>query len=442
MEQLSLYDLLYEKYKITKPIRLIELFSGYGSQALALKYLGVDFTHWRICEWATKSIQAYNDLHIRDYTDYSKDLTTDAVIERLAAYGISMDYNKPMTLDQIKRKGVKWIRNTYNNIIATHNLVDVSKAKATNLNITDTEKFTYLLTYSFPCQDLSSVGLGKGMSRNSGTRSGLLWQVERILNECEELPQVLLMENVPEIISQKNINDFRAWQLYLEKKGYSNFCEILNAKDYFLPQNRDRCYMVSILGNYNFKMPRANNLKYFLKDFVKLGADKRYYLAESVLRTFTYFSGDKKSKKFKDLRGLRFNPQNIKTAKIANCITTRACTDVVNNTYIIETPNLHYDNDKACFYIKNGNQKKYIDTFNNDIEIKIRKNTPKEAWALMGVKNTDFTYVAKAQSISSQYHLAGDSIVTTVLMAIFGELLGIDYQSKITELVEELKECA
>ena len=66
MEQLSLYDIEYDKYKITKPIRLIELFAGYGSQALALKYLGVNFEHWKICEWAVKSIQAYKDIHFTD----------------------------------------------------------------------------------------------------------------------------------------------------------------------------------------------------------------------------------------------------------------------------------------------------------------------------------------------------------------------------------------
>lgn len=61
--QQTIFDVLYPKYKIIKPIRLIELFAGYGSQALALKYLGVEFEHWKICEWAIKSIQAYHDLH-------------------------------------------------------------------------------------------------------------------------------------------------------------------------------------------------------------------------------------------------------------------------------------------------------------------------------------------------------------------------------------------
>ena len=64
--QQTIFDILYKRYTITKPIRLIELFAGYGSQALALKYLGVPFEHWKICEWAVKSIQAYKDIHFTD----------------------------------------------------------------------------------------------------------------------------------------------------------------------------------------------------------------------------------------------------------------------------------------------------------------------------------------------------------------------------------------
>ena len=78
MNQTTIFDMMYPKYKITKPIRLIELFSGYGSQALALEYLGATFEHWKTCEWAIKSIQAYKDIHFTDdNTDYSKDLTDE-----------------------------------------------------------------------------------------------------------------------------------------------------------------------------------------------------------------------------------------------------------------------------------------------------------------------------------------------------------------------------
>lgn len=150
IEQINMFDIMYEKYQIKKPIRLIELFAGIGSQALALKYLGIEFQHWKICEWAAKSIQAYNDLHIRDYKDYSISLTQNEIIDKLVNYGISMDYNQPMTYKQIKSKGEKWIRNVYNNIIATHNLVNISQVKGGDLEINECDKYDYLLTYSFP----------------------------------------------------------------------------------------------------------------------------------------------------------------------------------------------------------------------------------------------------------------------------------------------------
>ena len=106
MEHSSMFDFLYDTYKIKNNIKLIECFAGYGSQNLALKYLGANYEHHRIVEWATKSIQAYNDIHIQDYTDYSQFSTFNEVVNYLIKKGISMDYKKPMTLDQIQRKRV------------------------------------------------------------------------------------------------------------------------------------------------------------------------------------------------------------------------------------------------------------------------------------------------------------------------------------------------
>lgn len=124
--QTSIFDVLYPKYKITKPIRLIEMFSGYGSQALALKYLGVEFEHWKICEWAVKSIQAYKDIHFTDdNTDYSKDYYIEDLRMFLYVKGISSNYNEPMTKEKINRLSEEQVRKIYNNIRATHNLVNI-----------------------------------------------------------------------------------------------------------------------------------------------------------------------------------------------------------------------------------------------------------------------------------------------------------------------------
>ena len=203
MEQIDLFECLYETYKINKPLRLVEFFAGYGSTALALKYLGVEFQHHKICEWAINSIIAYANLHQNELkyygVDYTKDLTKDEIVNALYEYGVSADYNKPATVDNLKRMKEDKIRLCYNSIKWCNNLVDISRVKGKDLQIEEAEKFTYLLTYSFPCQDLSLAGKGAGMEKGSGTRSSLLWQVERILQECENKPQVLLLENVTQI---------------------------------------------------------------------------------------------------------------------------------------------------------------------------------------------------------------------------------------------------
>lgn len=217
-------------FKIDKPIRLIELFAGIGSQAKALKNLGVDFEHYRICEFDKYAVKSYNAIHGTNFKTS-----------------------------------------------------DITKITANDLGIEDTDKFCYIMTYSFPCQDLSNAGLGKGMEKGSGTRSGLLWEVERLLNECDELPQLLLMENVPQVVGEKNIQHFAKWIAFLEKLGYKNFWEILNAKDFGIPQNRERCFMVSILGDYYYEFPEKQPLNLRLKDMLEKEVDEKYYLSKNTI---------------------------------------------------------------------------------------------------------------------------------------------------------------
>lgn len=116
------------------------------------------------------------------------------------------------------------------------------------------------------------------MTKGSGTRSGLLWEVERLLNETDNLPQLLLMENVPQIHSPKHMPDFQRWIEFLESKGYSNFYQDLNAKDYGVAQNRNRCFMVSILGDYTFVFPQPVELDKTMKDYLDDKVDEKYYL--------------------------------------------------------------------------------------------------------------------------------------------------------------------
>ena len=185
-QQISLFEFMYEPKVITKPIRLIELFAGIGSQFKALRMLTDQVESYKICEWAFNSYCAYNAIHIKDFQDYSKGLSKEELIKKVR--GTSINYNEPLTDKQLNSKPIEWLRKAYNNIVATHNLVDIMNVKGKDLEIVDTDKYEYIMTYSFPCQDLSLAGKRQGMSTSQadgGTRSGLLWEVERILNELE-----------------------------------------------------------------------------------------------------------------------------------------------------------------------------------------------------------------------------------------------------------------
>lgn len=531
-------------FKINKPIRIISLFSGYDSQALALKYLSINFEHYKTCEWAVKSIQALKDLHFKDDTiDYSKNLTQSEIIDFLTNKGISANYNEPMTREQIKRLGEQKQRQIYNNIRATRNLVNIQQVKASDLEIVDVDKYCYLMTYSFPCQDLSKAGLGKGMEKGSGTRSGMLWEVERILDECENLPQILLMENVPDVIGSKNIIHFAKWLEKLEKLGYHCYWQVLNAKDFGVPQNRERCFMVSLLGDYLYEFPKKQKLEIRLKDILEKEVDEKYYLSSKAIEGSlkTNFASSKLENKipkdgicptimardYKDPKcviepqlmeltqnqpqGYRvYDTEGISVSLVANGggmgaktglyavednLKRQLCNSLIVNNRVVENDVIRHSYSKSRMdnmYIQNNQfhdcsptldtrcdclgvvvkqQEKYVDKKlaetikNNNGEIpefvdlynarplkdgiagtlstscgndcgcgsfayisnlRIRKLTPKECFRLMGVKDEDFDKVAQNQSNASLYHLAGDSIVVNVLMAIFRQMIGED----------------
>ena len=286
-EQMDIFDLLYKPIKIKNKIRTIELFGGYGSQLLAMKYLGADVEQWKLCEWAVKSIQAYKDVHFEDDNkDYSKELTTDEIKQYLYNKGISSNYNEPMTKEQVYRLSEEQARTIYNNIIATHNLVNIQQVSGESLDIIDKDKYTYLMAYSFPCQDISGAGKGAGFDDTS-TRSGMLWEVGRILKECKELdqlPQILMMENVPLIHSQDNMVNFTKWMNQLSELGYKNYWQDLIATDYGIPQTRNRTFMISVLGDYTYKFPKPIKLEKKLKDLLEKDVDEKYYLSEAMIK--------------------------------------------------------------------------------------------------------------------------------------------------------------
>lgn len=443
MEQ-TIFDMMYPKFKIDKPIKLIEMFGGYGSQFLSLKYINADVEHHKLIEWAAKSIQAYNDIHIQDYTDYSKDLTDDEVLDKLFSLGVSLNYNEPATREQLKRQNYRKI---YNNIIATNNLVNIQQVKGKDLEITDKDKYVYVCSYSFPCQDLSNAGKKAGFNDTS-TRSGMLWEVERILDECNklgQLPQVLLMENVIQIHSPgDNVKNFFKWQSKLESLNYKNYMQDLIATDYGIPQTRNRTFMVSILGDYSYTFPKPIPLKLKLKDMLENNVDEKYYLSDKQIKDIQSWNAYEKP-----LENMEKTDKN----NISPTLTTRsgayaAGMILVKNAtakgYLEATDGDGIDISSRMEYHRGNVQKDKIQTITtsggNDrgvVEnLRIRKLTPRECGRLMNVKDEDITKILKNQSDSSAYHLFGDSICTNVLMAIFGELLNINWEEKLNELLE------
>lgn len=336
-----------------------------------------------------------------------------------------------------------------------------------------------------------------------GTRSGLLWEVERILGELgqDELPQILLMENVPQILNKKNLPDFHKWQSRLEELGYKNYVEVLNARDFGIPQNRKRCFMISILGDYSYDWPEPFELKYRLKDFLDSEVDKKYFLSEKMLR-YIVSTNDKYSG----------SQQPAKVNKtIASCITTKVERRCDVSTYIApELPDeidlrqigeldikghecikRVYDadgisptivtssggNHEPKIAIKNATKQGYLiaeegdgidiaqrsghrgtvqkgtaQTLKTEIDVGVavleekkllvRKLTPRECYKLMGFERKDHDAVeAYGQPDGQRYHEAGDSIVVTVLMAIFNQLIGEEnHREKITNYTAKLVE--
>lgn len=361
-EQLNIFDMTLPKFRIDKPIRLIELFVGIGSQAMALRDLGADFEHYRVVEFDKFAIASYNAIHKTDFPT-----------------------------------------------------MDITKIIGADLGIIDTDKYCYIMTYSFPCQDLSVAGKQKGMAKGSGTRSGLLWEVERLLNEVASLPQVLVMENVPQVHSQANMPDFQKWIEFLESKGYSNYWNDLNAKDYGVAQNRDRCFMVSLLGKWNFKFPHAIPLESTMKDYLEDKVDEKYFISEKGVE---YVTNPKRiEKKFTQVNG-----------DIALCITAKGNENWTGNFIAPEIiGKINSSQDGVVFSINgisgtltagHGNQPKIIDK--NKL---LRKCAPIECWRLMGFCDNDFRKAERTNSDTQLWKQAGNSIVKDVLMGIFRQLI-------------------
>lgn len=210
-------------------LKVLELFSGTGCQVQALKNIGIECVSTQ-CEIDKYAVNTYNQLHGE-----------------------------------------------------TPNLGDISKVKVEDLQ----EGQFDLITYSSPCQDFSVAGLGRGGNKGSGTRSSLLFECEKIIRKVR--PKYLLFENVKNLLSEKHVHNFMEWLKILEEMGYCSYYDVLNAKDFGIPQNRERIFCVSILGRHvPYVFPQKQLLKLRLKDMLEDKPDERYYLKKEIVDKFKF----------------------------------------------------------------------------------------------------------------------------------------------------------
>lgn len=353
------------------------------------------------------------------------------------------------------------------NVSESLNLGDITKIDERQLPKVD------FITYGFPCQDISLAGKQQGLFNNDGTktRSGLFFDALRIIEHTQ--PLVAIAENVKNLTSKKFNAQFQVVLESLESVGYNNYWAVLNAKDYGIPQNRERVFIVSIRKDVDtniFEFPESYPLKLRLKDMLEDEVDEKFYLSNNNLKWLSEHNENHTKKG----TGFKFKPKNPETdcastirANASFCPTDNAVE--VKEAHCIQVADLnHYQNDQMnrvysskgisptvltktsggreikildekpdveAYTIIGGMQKNqaikndgicttltssmgtgggYVPMHNCTTDSRIRKLTPKECFRLMGFKDEDFEKAEQVNSNTQLYKQAGNSIVVDV----------------------------
>ena len=326
-----------------KSIKLLSLFSGIGSPEQALKNIGVDYELVGFSEVNKFAIKSYCKVH-----DVSEDLS----------------------------------------------LGDI-----TNIDISSLPTDIDLITHGSPCQDFSIAGHQKGGDKGTGTRSSLMWNTVDIVEYCR--PKVALWENVKNLLSKKHRHNFDRYLEIMEQMGYNSYYQVLNAKDYGIPQNRERVFTVSIRKDVDegYVFPEPQELTLRLKDILEDEVDEKYY----INKTWKYSTKDK------------HDVNEIAQIEGINYKVVRSITDVNKVCRCLDTMGGGQREPKILEPVK-------TDTgvaVSKDNEYRIRKLTPRECWRLMGFTDEQFDKAAEVCSNTQLYKQAGNSIVVNVLEEIF-----------------------
>lgn len=410
-------------------LKLIETFSGIGAQAQALKNINADFKTVATADWEIGAIYAYDIIHNgpQDLEPY-RHHTKDSLVDALQRFNLSNDGKKPLTEKSLRAMSTNQLKRILAAINRSNNLIDINTIHANELPSGD------ILTYSFPCQDLSAARfwhsgtMGSGIDRDANNRSTLLWQVERILKEYLEidrkLPRFLLMENVSDILSYQNIDNFNEWQAFLRKLGYVNKVSTLDARNFRVPQSRVRTYMLSVyVGNEKEKVKvedylYGNDLELIqlpdskvneIGNYLRLNYSIDKYREEAISSTPRFTESREKIYKNNPILAIDDVPQN---GIFARTITTKQ--DRNPNSGIIEYKNnslvdwnTHYRNltPRECFLLMGFNERQYDDLMRSNVSVREGKRM-----------------LADTKLIK----LAGNSIVVPVLEAIFKQVVDLN----------------
>lgn len=224
-------------------LRVFEAFAGIGAQHSALERSGINFEIVGISEWFINALFAYDAIHSNNQPQIEIP-SKEEQIKYLKQFTFSKDSVNP--IKDISKLTDNEIEQLYIVNKRVKNYGSITEIQGKDMPRCD------LLVYSFPCQDLSTGGKTLGMKKGSGTRSGLLWEIERILKQLKELnklPKYLLMENVKAIYAASNKADLEQWLSFLESIGYANGSKlVLNATNFGIPQDRNRAFIISHLG--------------------------------------------------------------------------------------------------------------------------------------------------------------------------------------------------
>lgn len=398
-------------------IKVLSLFSGIGSPEQALKNIGMDYELIGFSEIDKYAVKSYCAIH-----NVSPDL----------------------------------------------NLGDISK-----IDISKLSKDVDLITHGSPCQDFSVAGNNKGGDKGSGTRSSLMWYTVDIVEFCR--PKFVLWENVKNLLSKKHRHNFDAYLEIMEKLGYNNYYKVLNAKDYGIPQNRERVFTISIrkdIDDGSFKFPKPITLKLRLKDLLEKEVDRKFYLSDKQIhriKTSSYHQNARRiqekdvcdtlcARDWKDPKCVEVDAVRLggifDTEKIKHQAGSVWDKNKISPT--IDTMQGGYR--QPLVIVKEATKKGYAEAYDGDSinleqpnsktrrgrvgkqvaqtlttapqqavvnDLSIRKLTPKECWRLMGFKDEQFQKAEKICSNTQLYKQAGNSIVVNVLESIFKQLLNL-----------------